>query len=65
MGPPTHLKDINPEFLLSKGNEGTKSGAVTEGKAIQTLPHLWIHSIYRHQTQKKSADRSLLWLFPE
>ena len=38
----------NPEFLLSKGNAGTKSGAETEGKAIQSLPHLGIHSICRH-----------------
>jgi hypothetical protein len=45
MGPPTHLKNINPEFLLSKGNSGTKSEAETEGKAIQRLPHLGIHSI--------------------
>jgi hypothetical protein len=34
MGPPIHLKSINPEFLLSKGTAGTKSGAETEGKAI-------------------------------
>jgi hypothetical protein len=41
----THLKNINPEFLLSKGNTGTKSGAETEGKAIQGLPHLPLHPI--------------------
>jgi hypothetical protein len=40
MGTPTHLKNINPEFLLSKGNAGTKSEAETEGKAIQRLPQL-------------------------
>ena len=34
MGTPTHLKNINLEFLLSKGNGGTKSGAETKGKAI-------------------------------
>jgi len=51
MGTPTHLKNINPEFLLSKGNAGTKSGAETEGKVIQRLPHLGIHPICRHQTQ--------------
>jgi hypothetical protein len=34
MGPPTNLKNINPEFLLSKGNAGTKNGTETEGKAI-------------------------------
>jgi len=39
MGTPTHLKNINPEFLLSKGNSGTKSGADTEAKTIQkTVP---------------------------
>jgi hypothetical protein len=32
MRPPTHLKNINPEFLLSKGNAGTKIGVKTEGK---------------------------------
>ena len=32
MGTTTHLKNIYPEFLLSKGNAGTKSGAETEGK---------------------------------
>jgi hypothetical protein len=41
-----HLKNINPEYLLSKGNAGTKSGVETEGKAIQRLPHLRIHPIY-------------------
>jgi hypothetical protein len=51
MRPPTHLKNINPEFLLSKGNARTKCGAETEGKAIWRKPHLEIHLIYRHQTQ--------------
>jgi hypothetical protein len=32
MGPPTCLKNNNPEFLLSKRNTGTKSGAETEKK---------------------------------
>jgi len=45
MGPPTHLKNINPEFLLSKGNGGTKSGTETERGAIQRLLYLKIHSI--------------------
>jgi hypothetical protein len=45
----THFQSINPEFLLSKGNAGTKSGAETEEKAIQGLPHLGIHPICRHQ----------------
>ena len=40
MWPPTCLKNINPELLLSKGNAGTKSGTETEGKAIQKLPYL-------------------------
>jgi hypothetical protein len=51
MGPPTHLKSINPELLLSKGNTGTKSGGETRWKAVQRLPHLGIHPIYRHQIQ--------------
>jgi hypothetical protein len=33
MGPHTYLKNINPEFLLSKRSAGTKSGAYIEGKA--------------------------------
>jgi hypothetical protein len=45
----TYLKNINPEFLLSKGNTGIKSGAESEGKAIQGLLHLGIHPIYTHQ----------------
>jgi hypothetical protein len=31
--------------LLTEGNMETKCGAKTEGKAIQTLPHLGIHSV--------------------
>jgi hypothetical protein len=46
MEPHTHLKNINPEFLLSKESAGTNSASETEGKAIQRLPHLEIHSIY-------------------
>jgi hypothetical protein len=46
MGPPTHFKTINPEFLLSEGNAGTKCGAETEEKAIQRLLHLGIRPIY-------------------
>jgi hypothetical protein len=45
MEPPTHLKNINPEFFLSKGDAGTRSGAEIEGKSIQGLPHLGIHPI--------------------
>ena len=43
MEPHTHLYIFNPELLLSNGNAGAKSGAETEGKAIQRLPHLGIH----------------------
>ena len=42
--------------ILTWGNMETKHGAETEGKAIQTLPHLGIHPIYSHQTQM------LLWM---
>ena len=38
IGPPTHLKNFNPELLLSKGNRGTKFEAETKGKAIHKLP---------------------------
>jgi hypothetical protein len=31
--PSHHVKNINPELLLSKGNTRTKSGSETEGKA--------------------------------
>jgi hypothetical protein len=34
----------------------TKCGAETEGRTIQRLPYLGIHSIYNHQTQ------TLLWM---
>jgi hypothetical protein len=42
--------------MLTGGNMETKCGAETEGKAIQRLSHLGIHSIYSHQT------RTLLWM---
>jgi hypothetical protein len=45
MGPPTHLKNINPELLLAKGNAETKNGAETEGKTIYRLPHLGVDPI--------------------
>ena len=51
MGPPTHHKNFNPEWFLSKENSGTKSRVESEGKAIQRPPHLVIHLICRHQTQ--------------
>jgi hypothetical protein len=68
MWPPTYLQNFNPELLLSTG---TKSGAETERKTIQRLPHLGIHPTYRHQPQKSwgcqevLADKSLIQLSPE
>jgi hypothetical protein len=38
--------------ILIGGNKETKCGAETEGKAIQKLPHLGIHSIYSYQSQR-------------
>jgi hypothetical protein len=38
--------------ILMGANRETKCGAETEGKAIQSLPHLGIYPIYSHQTQK-------------
>jgi hypothetical protein len=37
--------------ILKERNTEPKSGAETEGKAIQRLPHLEIHPTYRCQTQ--------------
>jgi hypothetical protein len=51
MKPGSLLKNINPELLLSKENTETKSGADTEEKAIQKLPHQGIHPICSQQTQ--------------
>jgi hypothetical protein len=65
MGPPTHLQNFDPELLLSKRNTGTKSGAVTEGKAIQKLPHLGIYHICRHQTQTLLLMPSACWQEPD
>jgi hypothetical protein len=42
--------------ILTGGNIVMKCGSGTEGKAIQRLPHLGLHSIYSHQTQ------TLLWM---
>jgi hypothetical protein len=61
MGPPTYFKNIDPEFLLSRRNIGTKSRAETERKAIQRLFHIGIHLICRHQTQT-IADIKKHWL---
>jgi hypothetical protein len=43
------------KILMGRDTE-TKYGAETEGKTIQRLPHLGIHSIYSQQTQ------ILLWM---
>jgi hypothetical protein len=49
---------VDTSVLLRRGNKipmggvtKTKCGAETEGKAIQGLSHLGIHSIYSYQTQ--------------
>jgi hypothetical protein len=42
--------------IFKGGNTETKCGAETDRKAIQSLPNLMIHPIYRHQTQV------LLWM---
>jgi hypothetical protein len=51
--------------LLRKGNKipmrgdmETKCGAETEEKAILRLPHLGMHTTYKHQAQ------TLLWMPP-
>jgi hypothetical protein len=56
-------QSVGPSVLLRRGNKilmganmETKSGAQTEGKAIQRLPHLGIYSLYSQQTQ------TLLWI---
>jgi hypothetical protein len=56
-------QSVDASVLLKRGNKifkggnmETNCGAETEGKAIQRLPYLGIHLIYRHQTQK------LLWM---
>jgi hypothetical protein len=49
---------IDTAVLLRRGNEipmggntDTKCGTETKGNAIQRLPHLRIHPIYKHQTK--------------
>jgi hypothetical protein len=49
---------VHASVLLRRGNKILKGRntetmyeAEIEGKAIQRLPHLGIHLIYRHQTQ--------------
>jgi hypothetical protein len=56
-------QSVGASVLLRKGNNilmgpnmETKCGLETEGKAIQRLALLGIHSIYSHQTQ------ALLWM---
>jgi hypothetical protein len=51
-------QSVDVSVLLRRGNKiltganlETKCGAETEGKAIQRLPHLRSHPIYKHQTQ--------------
>jgi hypothetical protein len=51
-------QSMDTSVFLRKGNKilvgtntETKCGAETEGKTIQRLPHLEIHTIYSHQTQ--------------
>jgi hypothetical protein len=51
-------QSVDASVLLRRGNKifmgtntETKCGEETEGKAIQKLPHLEIHPIYRLQTQ--------------
>ena len=56
---------IRDNKILRGGNMETKCGAKTEGKAIQRLPHLGTHPIYRHQTQTplqlpRNVDRILI-----
>jgi hypothetical protein len=42
--------------IVIGGNTETKCGADPEGKAIQSLPHLGIYPIYRHQTPHTIMD---------
>ena len=42
--------------ILTEGNMETKCRAETEGKVIQRLPHMEMHSVYSYQTQ------TLLWM---
>ena len=42
--------------ILTGANMETKCGSETEGKAIQRLPYLGVHPIYRHQTQTLLLD---------
>jgi hypothetical protein len=51
-------QNVDISFLLRMGNKipmevvtETKFRAETEGRAIERLPNLGIHTIYNHQTQ--------------
>jgi hypothetical protein len=56
--------------ISMKGDTEQKFRAETEGMTIQRLPHLGIHPINNHQTQKlgicqqEPVDRNLINLFP-
>ena len=64
-GAPTHLKNFNPEGLLSKGNTGTKSGAETEGKTWGSIPHADTKPRHYYGCQEVLADSSMIWMYPE
>jgi hypothetical protein len=51
-------QSVDTLFLLRMGNKIFMKGVIEtnfrakmEGRTIQTLPHLGIHPIYKHQTQ--------------
>jgi hypothetical protein len=50
--------------ILTGGNMETECGTETEGKAIQRLPHLGLHPIYRYQTLLQ-MPRSACWQEPD
>jgi hypothetical protein len=66
-------QSVNTSILLRRGikipmggDTETKFRAETEGKAIQRLLHLGIHSICRHQTQTLlQMPRSACWQEPD
>jgi len=53
--------------ILMGGNTGAKGGAGIEGKVIQRLPHLGIHTKPRHYCgcQEVHTDRSMIELSSE
>jgi hypothetical protein len=64
MGLSTNIITFNPEFFDLRKIQG-ENGAETEEKAIQRLPNLGIHLIYRHQTPVLLlVSRSALWQEP-